>query len=98
MRKLLLLLCFCWFACIELSGQNLIMAAQFTKEGDIAFTEKKYNKAIKLYKQALVISDSLHAARRGMGAAFEQLGNYKEALSAYLKVVELSPKFSRAVY
>lgn len=74
------------------------MAAQFTKEGDIAFTEKKYNKAIKLYKQALVISDSLHAARRGMGAAFEQLGNFKEALSAYLKVVELSPKFSRAIY
>lgn len=98
MNKLLLLLGFCLFACFQLSGQDLIMAAQFTKEGDIAFTEKKYNKAIKLYKQALVISDSLHAARRGMGAAFEQLGNFKEALSAYLKVVELSPKFSRAVY
>ncbi|WP_373548689.1 OmpA family protein [Haliscomenobacter sp.] len=98
MNKLLLLLGFCFFACIELSGQNLVMAAQFTKEGDIAFTEKKYNKAIKLYKQALIISDSLHPARRGMGAAFEQMGNYKEALSAYLKVVELSPKFSRAVY
>ena len=98
MNKLLLLLGFCFFAWIELSGQNLVMAAQFTKEGDIAFTEKKYNKAIKLYKQALIISDSLHPARRGMGAAFEQMGNYKEALSAYLKVVELSPKFSRAVY
>lgn len=98
MNKLLLLLGFCFFACFELFGQNLVMAAQFTKEGDIAFTEKKYNKAIKLYKQALVISDSLHPARRGMGAAFEQLGNFKEALSAYLKVVELSPKFSRAIY
>lgn len=98
MNKLLLLLCFCFFACFELFGQNLIMAAQFTKEGDIAFTEKKYSKAIKLYKQALVISDSLHPARRGMGAAFEQLGNFKEALNAYLKVVELSPKFSRAIY
>lgn len=98
MHKLLLLLGFCFFACIQLSGQNLVMAAQFTKEGDIAFTEKKYNKAIKLYKQALIISDSLHAARRGMGAAFEQLGNYQQALNAYLKVVELSPKFSRAVY
>lgn len=98
MNKLLLLLCFCFFACFELFGQNLVMAAQFTKEGDIAFTEKKYSKAIKLYKQALVISDSLHPARRGMGAAFEQLGNFKEALSAYLKVVELSPKFSRAIY
>ncbi len=98
MNKLLLLLGFCFFACFELFGQNLVMAAQFTKEGDIAFTEKKYSKAIKLYKQALVISDSLHPARRGMGAAFEQLGNFKEALSAYLKVVELSPKFSRAIY
>ena len=98
MRKLLLLLGFCFFACFELFGQNLILAAQFTKEGDIAFTEKKYSKAIKLYKQALIISDSLHPARRGMGAAFEQLGNFKEALSAYLKVVELSPKFSRAIY
>lgn len=98
MNKLLLLLSFCFLTGYQLSAQNLVMAAQFTKEGDIAFTEKKYNKAIKLYKQALTISDSLHAARRGMGAALEQLGNYQSALKEYLKIVELSPKFSRAVY
>jgi len=98
MNKLLLLLSFCFLIGRQLDAQNLVMAAQFTKEGDIAFTEKKYPKAIKLYKQALVISDSLHAARRGMGAALEQMGKYPEALKEYLKVVEMSPKFSRAVY
>lgn len=98
MNKLLLLLGFCLLMGHQLDAQHLVMAAQFTKEGDIAFTEKKYPKAIKLYKQALTISDSLHAARRGMGAALEQMGKYPEALKEYLKVVEMSPKFSRAVY
>lgn len=98
MNRLLLLLGFYFLIGHQLDAQNLVMAAQFTKEGDIAFTEKKYPKAIKLYKQALVISDSLHAARRGMGAALEQMGKYPEALKEYLKVVEMSPKFSRAVY
>ncbi|AEE49251.1 OmpA family protein [Haliscomenobacter hydrossis] len=97
---LLFFIGFSFFALCGLKGQpsSLVMAAQFTKEGDIAFTEKKYNKAIKLYKQALTISDSLHAARRGMAAAFEQTGNFQQALTAYLKVIEMSPKFSRAVY
>jgi outer membrane protein OmpA-like peptidoglycan-associated protein len=96
---LYLFLVFSFFGfCIAKGQGNMPLAVQFTKEGDIAFTEKKYNKAIKLYKQALSINDSLHAARRGMGASFDQLGNYQQALTAYLKVTELSPKFSRAIY
>lgn len=98
MNKLLLLIGFCFLFECTLLAQDLVMAAQFTKEGDIAFTEKKYNKAIKLYRQALSFSDSLHAARRGMGAAMEQLGNFQQALNAYLKIIEMSPKFSRAIY
>jgi outer membrane protein OmpA-like peptidoglycan-associated protein/Tol biopolymer transport system component len=78
--------------------KNMELAVENIKQGDIAFSSQKYQKAIKFYKDALAIEDSLTIAYWGLGQSYMLINEHQNALNSYLKIIERSPKFSRMVY
>ena len=74
------------------------LAMEYLQAGEISLLEKNYKKALRQFKTALSLQDTLMAAERGMGLCYEMLKDYPNALQHYLKIIEISPRFSRALY
>ena len=74
------------------------LAMEYVQAGEISLLEKNYKKAMRQFKTALSLHDTLMAAERGMGLCYEMLKDYPNALQHYLKIIEISPRFSRALY
>lgn len=54
--------------------------------------EKKYNEAIALYQQALLIKPDFYEARNGLGIIYGEMGHYPEAISQYQQAISIEPK------
>lgn len=74
------------------------LATDYCHAGEISLLEGNINKALRQFKLASKIQPELAAAERGQGFCYEQLKDYQSALQHYLKVIEIAPKFSRALY
>ena len=74
------------------------LAMEYVQAGEISLLEKNYKKAMRQFKTALSLHDTLMAAERGMGLCYEMLKDYPNALQHYLKIIEIAPRFSRALY
>jgi outer membrane protein OmpA-like peptidoglycan-associated protein/tetratricopeptide (TPR) repeat protein len=80
------------------TAQHNPLAMEYIQAGEISLLEKNYKKAMRQFKTALSLQDTLMAAERGMGLCYEMLKDYPNALQHYLKIIEVSPRFSRALY
>jgi len=54
--------------------------------------EKRYNDAIMLYEQALVMKPDFWEARNGLGIIYGEMGKYPDAISQYEQAIVLAPK------
>lgn len=98
LKKILLTIA-CAFALLLIGkAQPNPLAMEYLRAGEISLLENNYKKALRQFKTALSLQDTLMAAERGMGLCFEMLKDYPNALQHYLKIIEISPRFSRALY
>lgn len=81
-----------------LGAQINPLATEYCHAGEISLLEGHIDKALRQFKMATKLQPELAAAERGQGFCYEQLKDYRNALEHYLKVVEIAPKFSRALY
>ena len=68
------------------------------KSGEQAMLEKKYQQALRSFNRVLKVEPKFIPALRAAGTCYELLGNHKEALSSYFKVLSQDPYFSRIIY
>ena len=79
-------------------AQPHLLATEYYHQGELALLQNDFKKALRRFRMAADLQPDLVAAQRGMGFCYEIMKDYRSALSHYLKVVELAPKFSRAIY
>lgn len=70
-------------------------AAKLKEQGTEAFKNKEFDKAAKLYGEAIALSNSDHILYSNRSAAYAGAKKYKEALADGQKCVELKPDFSK---
>jgi len=81
--------------------QNEILerAAELRAEGNKAFTNKNYDDAIRLYTEALALSDlNAHLLYSNRSAAFLFKGEHEKAIADAQKCLDLKPDWSKAYF
>jgi protein O-mannosyl-transferase len=65
--------------------------------GIISWTQVQYwQNSITLFEHALRVTDNNYTAYYNRGTAYADLGNYRQAIEDYDKVVEINPKYKEA--
>ncbi len=82
----------------RVSAQPNLLATEYYHQGELALLENDFKKALRRFRMAADLQPDLVAAQRGMGLCYEIMKDYRSALTHYLKVIELAPRFSRAMY
>ncbi|MFM8362582.1 MAG: hypothetical protein ACKOA4_07780, partial [Haliscomenobacter sp.] len=82
----------------RVSAQPNLLATEYYHQGELALLENDFKKALRRFRTAADLQPDLVAAQRGMGLCYEIMKDYRNALTHYLKVIELAPRFSRAMY
>ncbi|MBI5914186.1 MAG: PD40 domain-containing protein [Bacteroidetes bacterium] len=72
--------------------------AQIHHQGEQALLSLKYREALSLFKKVLRKFPDFSPALRSSGACYELMGDLEEASKYYVKALETSPHFSRALY
>lgn len=67
-------------------------AMKFYEEGQTAFANEEYAKAITLFNKAVKIDKNFAFAWDNLGYSYRRLGNYKQAIDCYKKSLALDPK------
>jgi tetratricopeptide (TPR) repeat protein len=57
----------------------------------------EYEKALKDFQKAVVLSPKMHRAYNGLGYAYRKTGNYPKALENYDIALQISPDFADAI-
>lgn len=83
---------------LDLAAQVNPLATEYYRAGEEALLQNEPKKALRRFKMATELQPELAPAYRGMGLCYELMKAYPSALEQYLKVIELAPKFSRALY
>ena len=58
--------------------------------------QRKYEDAIKAYKEAIKHDSNFPEAQANLGFCYKKIGNYEAAKNSYKKAIELNPKFEKA--
>ena len=82
----------------RVSAQPNLLATEYYHQGELALLENDFKKALRRFRMAADLQPDLVAAQRGMGLCYEIMKDYRSAPTHYLKVIELAPRFSRAMY
>jgi tetratricopeptide (TPR) repeat protein len=78
---------------------QLEKAAELRSEGNKAFTNKQYDEAIRLYTEALALSDlNAHLLYSNRSAAFLFKGEHEQAIADAQKCLDLKPDWSKAYF
>ncbi len=72
--------------------------AKIHHQGEVALLQAKYKEAISHFKKVLKKFPDFSPALRSCGACYELMGDFEKASVYYLKALENSPNFSRALY
>jgi Tfp pilus assembly protein PilF len=83
------------------SGRTLAATSKNTAEADLAhnsgrnyLADGRADLALEQFKKAVELDDGNYFAYKGMGLAYAQLKNYKEAEKAQRKSLEINPDFA----
>ena len=90
LTKLLLLLAFSGFAW-QVCAQEPNDPARFQQQGDRFFQERKFDKAVEAYQQAIKLQPNNGKAYAGLGFAYGAMGRYPEAAEAFKQAIRLQP-------
>jgi tetratricopeptide (TPR) repeat protein len=83
------------------SARGLLTIARHSLQGDIEARQKRYAEAIKSYRTAIAVEDTMHYAeppdwyypiRHTLGAVLIESGNPREAEAVYRKDLEMHPE------
>lgn len=94
----LISLCFALSISSLLGQQTSSQAAKVYKEAEGFLLQHEYQKALRSFQKALQLQPSLTAAKRGIGACYELLNNFEQALTYYEEVLSADSLFSRMLY
>lgn len=78
--------------------QAQVPAVKAFQKAETFMLEKTYEKAIRWYQRSLDLQPGLSAAHRGLGAAYQLLGDYEQAAFHYEYLLAKDPYFSRILY
>jgi len=81
----------------KLNHQNKAsLASVYSNWGGCLYFERKYQKAIRKCKQALVFNPDLHYIWNGWGTSLSHLGKFDEAIVKYHQALKLNPRYTIA--
>lgn len=80
---------------LKMGGEN---SAVLAEKANTLLKMNEVDQAIRIFKQITEFEANFPRAYQGMGKAYEQLGNYKEAKKNYLKVMDLEPDNVQVLY
>ena len=66
-------------------------ALRYFKDGNSAYLHRDYQNAIWNYRKAITMDSETPEFHFNLGLVYYELGNYPEALDAYMRVAELRP-------
>jgi tetratricopeptide (TPR) repeat protein len=78
--------------------QNTNQAERLKKQGNDAFAQKNYKKAIDLYTKAIEYDESNHILYSNRAACYIELGQPKKAKEDAIKCTGLAEDFVRVTY
>lgn len=82
-----------------LTGQQISPdAAKVYKEAEGYLLEHEYQKALRSFQRSLQLQPNLTAAKRGIGACYELLNDFEQAIIYYEQVLDSDSLFSRLLY
>jgi hypothetical protein len=94
-----LLIVLCNLANAQKKGNSTNRLAQKTYElANQSISYKYYDKALEQLKEAVTVDDKFIAAYQQMGDVYRKLGDHRNAIISYLKVIELDPEFLPLTY
>ncbi|NEU07171.1 OmpA family protein [Flavihumibacter sp. R14] len=94
-----LLLFVCNVAYAQKKGNSTNRQAQKTYElANESISYKFYDKALEQLKEAVKVDDKFIAAHQQMGDVYRKLGEHRNAIISYRKVIELDPEFLPLTY
>ena len=73
-------------------------ALRYFKDGNSAYLHRDYQNAIWNYRKAITMDSETPEFHFNLGLVYYELGNYPEALDAYMRVAELRPGLSDTYY
>ena len=73
-------------------------ALRYFKDGNSAYLHRDYQNAIWNYRKAITMDSETPEFHFNLGLVYFELGNYPEALDAYMRVAELRPGLSDTYY
>ncbi|KAG5513636.1 hypothetical protein PMAC_000674 [Pneumocystis sp. 'macacae'] len=71
------------------------MSEEIRKEANSLFSAKKYEEAIKMYTEAIVLEPENHVLYSNRSACYASLKNFDEALKDALKCIEINPSWAK---
>ncbi len=80
---------------MEVGGENVEL---LTEKANTLLKMEDIDQAIFLFKKITELESNYPAAYQGLGMAYEQLGDYREAKNNYIKVIDLEPHNIQAYY
>lgn len=73
-------------------------ALRYFKDGNFAYRHRDFQNAIWNYRKAIELDSYTAEFHFNLGLAYYEIGNYPEALDAYLRVSQIKPKLSDTYY
>jgi len=97
-RNILLLLVFLFSTVFAIAqdAKRSPEAGNAYNNGNNFAKQRKYENAIKAYKEAIKHDSNFPEANANLGFCYKKTGNYDAAKNAYKKAIELNPKFEKA--
>lgn len=77
--------------------KKLKTAEEYINFGNSLQAQGKYSKAVKYYKEALILKPNQFVAWNNIGTALYSLGKVAKAKSAYKKVLQINPQYTDAL-
>jgi len=72
------------------------LASVYSNWGGCLYFERKYHKAIRKCKQALLFDPNLHYIWNGWGTSLSHLGKFDEAIEKFHQALKINPKYTIA--
>lgn len=83
----------------SVNGQKINAdAAKIYQEAESFLLQHEYQKAIRSFQRVLKLQPNLTAAKRGIGACYELLNDYEQAITYYEEVLASDSLYSRLLY